>query len=678
MARKIIVNQTSSFVLSDVQTEALALGLGFIPTSPLLSFRENNYLQKAVAEWTRRIDLAFYFKSKESERRQPTSSSTSARPTLLKGYLGSKVSSTWSPPPGTWRSDSDIDSQLVNLSSRRPAEKAPTTSTTPIEILDAIQSLAANTGIHVLRADKGGAVVIVDAVDYDTEATRQLEDGQFYRELDRMKFDSTLQAVCRQRDALAETLFRMKNISANERDAIIAQPPAGSPIYFLPKIHKQIRPHSGAAFPGRPIVATHSCSMHLIDKLLAEITSPLLKLVPGSLHDSIDLIRRLPARVSQQQQQHQSSALADSPAATAASRVTMFTADVVAMYPSIPWERGVQATTQFYANHRHVLVERSEKERLFPPPSVALFQRTLRFVLRNSLIVFKSKRYFHQIKGAAMGMCISVFVSDCFMYYVTRSIIERPPPFVLAFHRLADDLFFLLAPHTAQQLADLMRSISSAADRDFPEYTANASPTRSVHMLDLLVTIDDDDCITVQPYAKPTATGLYLHPKSGHSKHVTASIPLAQFLRIRRLSSTKEIYLRHAKIMIRNFRLMEYPISLLLRQHERVLQMDRQNLLLRPDEKLISTINAPPSSSSTSFLTNTTRAAANCNAFINFILPFSPLLDWKAIQRAITEIHHTVAERFDCQQAISLKQSRLVASNRPNIGSRFTKNFKIL
>lgn len=111
--------------------------------------------------------------------------------------------------------------------------------------------------------------------------------------------------------------------------------PKGTHIYFLPKIHKPMQPAS-QTFAGRPIVATHSASIHLLDKFLTDTTKPLLALIPGSLRDTGDFLDRLRG-------------LQVGPG------TELISADVDSHYPSIPWDQGIEAAVHFYRSKVDVL-----------------------------------------------------------------------------------------------------------------------------------------------------------------------------------------------------------------------------------------------------------------------------------------------------------------------------------
>jgi hypothetical protein len=73
------------------------------------------------------------------------------------------------------------------------------------------------------------------------------------------------------------------------------------------------------------------CLPHLLDKYIKDLTSHLLKKIPGSLIDTHDFISR--------------------PTGTLFACSQLFTADVTSLYPNIPWTDGIDASTAFYTEN---------------------------------------------------------------------------------------------------------------------------------------------------------------------------------------------------------------------------------------------------------------------------------------------------------------------------------------
>ena len=66
----------------------------------------------------------------------------------------------------------------------------------------ALNNLMKRTDIIICKADKGGATVIIDVNDYISEANRQLEDGNFYRNLNSDPTENHLDLVNNAIDSL--------------------------------------------------------------------------------------------------------------------------------------------------------------------------------------------------------------------------------------------------------------------------------------------------------------------------------------------------------------------------------------------------------------------------------------------------------------------------------------------
>lgn len=216
-------------------------------------------------------------------------------------------------------------------------------------------------------------------------------------------------------------------------------------------------------------MVTYASPIHLIDKLLTNLTAPLIPIIPGSLRDSAHLVELLRTPLS--------------PPLSADSVV--ITADVDSLYPSIPWEKGIIAATEYYSAHRHILQGVATRKNRPNPLSVGLFNELLRLVISNSYIHFKNRRFFHKKSGTAMGMCISVFFANTCMYSVTKIHINANNPWVRLFLRYIDDIFVIFSTSCPLVHQDFFRVIT----RPGLGYIMDP-PRLSQSFLDLLVSID--------------------------------------------------------------------------------------------------------------------------------------------------------------------------------------------
>jgi hypothetical protein len=523
-------------ILTDEMIEALCLGLTFIPPNP--EYVKIN--EEPVNRLIHSINRAFFFLSKKIKKKS--------------GWLHKFTQSEWTPEDQSWTSDESIIPLIDAL-------KCPTEIEKPVvetRLLDILKTLRKQTTIHITKADKGRNTVIWETSEYDKEALRQLSDSSVYCELSQKEFDEQLQLIKGECCTLSENLLALKHITTAEDETICDRPPQGSDIYFLPKIHKDKQPVSNT-FPGRPIVATYSSTPYLLDKYITEITGLLLKLIPGSLLDTQDFIHKLPTGKLDVNSK-------------------LITADVTSLYPNIPWQAGIEASTAFYRENFHILTTNAIAIGKLQPPNPVLFRNILELVITNSLITFKKKRFFKQIKGTAMGCCISVYFANCYMYFMTKNIIREPPSWLFTFVRFIDDLFFITTTTDDTKMDGLIKSISNAHIK----YEISPASLQQ-NFLDTTITITCKNLLKIQPYSKTTASSTYLHPLSMHPQHIIRATPYSQLLRIRRISSSLTIYNAHAKIMIKNFLNMGYNERMIKQTHSKIFKLTTAEIALKTE-----------------------------------------------------------------------------------------------
>jgi len=579
LAEKTLVN-ISSHRLTLTQIEALSAGLGFVPTLQPDQDLEEQLHKPGVDRLVRNLNTALHFNSTAPEK-TPT----------LRGHLRKWMESRWQPDRQLWQLKPPTDALLMKLrcpplateqrmkhsarkygpdtgkrdrnhqSLRRDRRRNAPQITHP-ELTRALRQLVENKDIHIMKADKGGAIVIQDVADYDREAMRQLSDPTTYKSLTHDEYLTQLKEAHIQIIDACEVLHRYGHITSAELDAIREAPENGSTAYFLGKIHKAINPVSKTC-PGRPIMAAHSCVARLADKLLTEWTGPLLRLIDGSLVDTIDLLNKLPKE-------------------PLPPTATVTTADVDSLYPNIPHDRGIEASIRFYREHLDELKEHCKANNLLPPPPAAQFGRLLEVVMSNSLIHFKNRYWVRQLKGTAMGMCISVYFANCYMWDVTRRIRENPPEGTITFLRYIDDILVIQADGNRATVEAIFDSITDENTR----YTIDP-PAREGNFLDMNIHFSPEGKLETKPYSKPTATTTFLHYSSNHPTSCKDSIPYSQLIRLRRITTRTEHFIIAADRIIEALRNRGYPRALLQKYKKEVLEMTQAELLAPKDERTL-------------------------------------------------------------------------------------------
>ena len=692
LSEKTLLNLSSSR-LSLNQIEALSAGLGFIPTMQLIADKEKEVFTAATEQLVKQVNTSLQLHKDETAALLNHEVAKTQR-----GHLWNWVVSRWQPDRQRWQYNPNANHILFKLSNpmiptaeppkpaqsgqrqhrwkpktwRKMKNKEP--EYTHPAIIYQLKQLAENKDIHIMKADKGGAIVIQDTVDYDREAMRQLSDAETYKSLTLEEYMTQLKEAHTQMVDAAIILRNYGHISEKELDAIREAPLKGSAAYFLPKIHKQPNKESGTC-PGRPIIATHSCAVRLADKLLTEWTGPLLPLIDGSLIDTTDLLNKLPK-------------------GPLSKTTTVTTADVDSLYPSIPHERGVRASIQFYREHLEELKEHCRVNNLLPPPPPAFFGRLLEIVLGNSLIHFKNRFWVRQIKGTAMGMCISVYFANCYMWDVTRKIRENPPPGTVTFLRFIDDILVIQADGNRATVEEIFKSITD----EHTKYTIDP-PAREGNFLDVTIYFGPEEQLETKPFSKPTSTMTFLHYASNHPEACKHAIPYSQLIRLRRITTRTEYFKLSAEKLLEAFINRGYPRKMLKKYLQEVLAMSQEELLsssavrqlkqrqrilekheeeLRRARKYRRTYKIPAKTKyvleamereKSGQTTETTKTTT-----LRFITPYSATLDEQQLRENLQKLYETIQLTYPEGDA----RHKLIAKTRTTITHKKRKSTELL
>ena len=615
LREKHIINK-SNYNPTAEEIEILALDTGFIP--PQTPEGEHDTLQRQLLEYFQRVDRLVHFAI------NPVN--------LIRGHVGHLLNKPWIAPTYDWTEDPDVQSTVHELDTAiqpLPIEPLPE----PLQL--AWESLRTNTSVYILKADKGGATVIWDRREYVAEAVRQLSDENTYDLIAQDQVHNKCTALDDLKSRWLGNLQFFGHISVREQLLIEQSKSAIPAIYFLPKVHKALNPTSGT-FPGRPIVATFDCHLHWLDKYITIITNDLHHRIPHSLVDTLDLLRKLKDFES-----------------PLPKNLRLFSADVTNLYPSIRWTPGIAAATEVYSTFHANLVDLAKSRNKRRPPIPPLFATLLQSILENSYMHFQNGAVYHQKKGTAMGMCISVYFAKCYMYKMISPIILNPPRHLRCLEIFIDDCY-IMSTGSDTQIFDLMMAISNE------DITYTYDPPGPVtNMLDLTISIVNRE-LSTKPYSKPTSAPFYLHASSMHAKPMIESIPYAQLLRLRRNSSSTDEFLLSARKLLHTLRLRGYSNAILDKALDTTLGIPQVILIERPLAAHRQTFETRPS--------------------VKLILPFSNGLDRRRARSALTNFHKALTSYFQ-QQEIELNPltghtSEIVFSNLRTLGSKFTTPYK--
>jgi hypothetical protein len=530
----------NDFVLNDAEikigighAELLLKGLSFIPTP----IENKTQIRKDLDRLRRSINLKIFWGLR-------------GNPLGAKSLLSRIWKSTWDPPEyfkhtDVWQKTQDMITKASKYRKNSNLSKAGR---------KAWGELLKATDVYTLKADKGGKTVTWSKDNYLKEANRQLSDRNVYQELTEEEMKTELMALTMDRNSLANLLLRDKFITTKDHSNIIARPATASAIYFLPKIHKDVRTDTNT-FAGRPILAAMRSTTRDFDLFLACLTEPLLRLIPGSLQDTTALINDLESL------------------GTLPEGCTLFSADVVSLYPSIPWDEGIKSATQFYASNFHILLREAKTHNRLRPPNPRLFRQMLTLVVKRNIFHLQNKKWFHQLSGTAMGCSISVYFANTFMYYRTAHLLNNPPPGLLYLGRYIDDLIGIWKG----EKTEIIPAFEGVTDDSLKlTFVISDDPLEA---LDLTISISAVNSLDFTLFRKPTDGHQYVHFTSMHPPALLKSIPYSQLLRLRRNTTHTKDFDQEATALLQRLDKRGYPTNLLLRAFRQTIYKKRRTLL---------------------------------------------------------------------------------------------------
>ena len=220
---------------------------------------------------------------------------------------------------------------------------------------DALQQLSQRDNI-ITKADKGGAVVIIDIDDYIREANRQLNNTDFYKKIpndptesNRNKVNISINEFKLQRLLDHTTAKNLQNLEARIPN-----------LYTQPKIHIK-------GNPDRPVISSLNCHTTKIPQYVDHHLQLHVQELGSYIKDSTDFIKK----VSTTDKVPQKSFL-----------VTM---DIRSLYTKIPDNKGIKA------------VETTLKQKNLPTKVIIIF---LKLILTLNNFIFNYTNIL-EIKGCA-------------------------------------------------------------------------------------------------------------------------------------------------------------------------------------------------------------------------------------------------------------------------------------
>ena len=360
------------------------------------------------------------------------------------------------------------------------------------EELEAINNLASRTDIVIKRADKGGAVVVCSSEWYRAEALRQLNDNNYYKQVEH---DDTK----KHEDIVSNKVKEFTDANIINRKLAKQLTPLESrtpEFYLLPKTHKP-------TITGRPVISSTGCHTETISAFVDQHLQPAAEKLPSYIKDSNDFVSKMKmlGRIS--------------------PRDILVTLDVSSLYTNIDNSEGIEALRQ----------NETIKSR-YTQPFINMICVFMNLILTLNNFIFNGINY-HQIKGTAMGTRAAPNYANIFMgWYEKLNIMDTSWKDHITFYgRYIDDIMFIWKSdeHTLLEFFKYLNAAHNTIKFTW-EYSRD-----SINFLDIKLIKDPKGYLSTDLYKKKTDTNGYLHRTSAHPTHCKDSIPYSQFLRLKRI-----------------------------------------------------------------------------------------------------------------------------------------------
>ncbi|CAF3387438.1 unnamed protein product [Rotaria socialis] len=305
-------------------------------------------------------------------------------------------------------------------------------------------------------------------------------------------------------------------------------------LYYLPKAHKP-------GTPLRPIISGLKHPTIKISKFLDDLLRPLFDQMAlnSTVTSGFDLVKQL----QQWSRNH-------------LKQETLFcTIDVTDLYTMVPQIEGVLSLRKMLDQLKLKQVGKLKDETII---------RLSRFVMKNNYFSYNGQ-FYHQIRGGAMGSPLTLTISNCYMYFFERQIVNQIRNSGGLYFRYNDDIFVTINWPVRHLLKEVDRW--NKFDENI-NLSANIGST--VNFLDLNMENRDGQLYTTV-FQKPSYEPYYLPFNSIHPLHMKKNIPFAMLLRAIRYCSTFQSYLNEREKLRMALLLNKYPNKIIDEQFDNVL-----------------------------------------------------------------------------------------------------------
>ncbi len=341
--------------------------------------------------------------------------------------------------------------------------------------LRACQEELRSKDLLVMKADKGGQTVILDAEDYWAKGREYIDSSDIVE-----CSKDTLQVVNKLQRELKTALKDTSSIFPNQfaKDRLVLSNPQISQMYGLPKIHKK-------DVPLRPIVSAVNSSMYRLAKFLAKELSQLIRHQAYHVSKSSELVHELKSQELD------------------LANLIMFSIDVDALYPSVP------------IIDLDPILKKLMLHNKWESKKIEEFLRLIRLVNNNNFFIFRDKLY-HQKDGLAMGSPLAAILALIYMESLENELVPTFTPIVL-WRRYVDDILAFIRGNK-EEMTNILKKLNNYHPR--MNFTIEEEKDGKIPFLDFTIQRKpEENKLQIDIYRKSTYAGRHIDGKSNHSVH---------------------------------------------------------------------------------------------------------------------------------------------------------------
>jgi hypothetical protein len=363
-----------------------------------------------------------------------------------------------------------------------------------VTALRQLQSLVDERRIIIRKADKSRQICVLEPAKYDQAVLRMLSDTSAYSPTP-FNMKNKCAALIKQ---CVNKFASMKILTDKQAKALLLYTDMPSTRYFygLPKTHKAPAKWTDGMPPLRPICPDIRTETSSAGCFLAQYLSPLLVSIKSYLKNSYALKDRLTSMKP------------------LGPEAVLLTSDVDSLYPSIPIGLALHRVVRKLNNKA---------------PEFQLVTELLRIQLAHNYFMFQDKA-FKQIKGLPMGKAWAPVVASIYMEEWECSLWRVLGFEPVLYVRYIDDIFAVF-----ENIYEAQKFVEAAAVHDTHIRLSDTNIGRSVHFLDLRISITDFGRFETSLYRKESDLIVLIHQQSAQCRGIKEGVILCQLRRMMRL-----------------------------------------------------------------------------------------------------------------------------------------------